>query len=273
MRGAGLAFAGSADLARNYPRPSVKAQFLPLLLKARDRERAELYRDYVSNAFFRRDVFVKAAEPLPRRATTQLLEPFPFGSKLPFVDLARAIPLPDGELPLADEPFESLRRSLSGRAQTIAELRADSRFAGRTAEELGQALELLVLGNQIVSFKVPSQPATAPRDWIVPLPLNRHLLGEPIGNEPYLLLISPFIGSAVPVPRGEAIVLLAVAEAGRDGAVDWSWDYVAARQSWLSVKGMPADRRDAHRLAFAQTRDALAPRLAKFVEFGLIGPR
>src|SRR5260221_12574671 len=132
MRGAGLTFPGSADFAGKSPRPSGMAEFLPLLLKTRDRERAELYRDYVSNVFFRRDVFVKGAEPLPRRAPPQLLEPFPFGSKLPFVDLARAIPLPDGELPLADEPFESLRRSLSGRAQTIAELRADSRFAGRT---------------------------------------------------------------------------------------------------------------------------------------------
>ncbi len=273
MRGAGLTFAGSADLARNYPRPSVKAEFLPLLLKARDRERAELYRDYVTNAFFRRDVFVKAAEPLPRRAVPLLLEALPFGSKLRFVDLVRTIPLPDGELPLADEPFESLRRSLADRAQTIAELRADAKFAGQTIEELGQALELLVLGNQIVPFKLPSQPAAAPRDWTVPLPLSRHLLREPIGTQPYLLLISPFIGSAVPVPRGEAVVLLAVAEAGQEGAVDWSWDYVAARQLWLNVKGAPADRRDAHRAAFAQTLDSLAPRLAKFVEFGLIAPR
>jgi SAM-dependent methyltransferase len=272
MRGAGLGFAGSADLARNYPRPSVKAAFLPLLLKTHDRERAELYRDYVSNTFFRRDVFARAAEA-PRRPVSASLEAFRFGSKVPFAELTRGIALPDGELPLIEEPFESLRRVLAERAHSIAELRAEPFFASRSAEELGQALELLVLGNQIIPFKLASQSGVAPRDWTVPLPLNRHLLREPVGTERYLLLASPVVGSAVPVMRNGAVALLAIAEAGRDGALDWSWDYVAARQSWLSAKGVTASSREAHRGAFAQALDALTPRLAKLAEFGVIAPR
>src|SRR6266851_9401312 len=202
MRGAGLAFAGSADLARNYPRPSVKAAFLPLLLKARDRERAELYRDYVTNAFFRRDVFVRPVKGAARRNVP----------------------------------------------------------------------ELLVLGNQIAPFKAASPGGAQPREWRVPLALNRHLLAEPVGSEAYLLLVSPTIGSAVPVMRGEAVALLAVAEAGRAGAVEWSWNYVSARQSWLTTKGVKAHNRGAHRAAFAQAMDALAPRLAKLVDLALIAP-
>jgi SAM-dependent methyltransferase len=278
MRGAGLSFAGSADLARNYPRPSVKAAFLPLLLKTRDRERAELYRDYVSNAFFRRDVFARTSACMARRAAGTLIDAFRFGCKVPAAELTRAIKLPDGELPLVGEPFESLRRCLAERARSIAELRAEPQFAARTAEELAQALQLLVLGNQIVPFKAASRASVAPGqsmvgDWTVNMPLNRHLLGEPIGTERYLLLISPVVGSAVPVMRGDAVVLLAVAEAGRSGALDWSWDYVAARQAWLRAKGVPATGRDAHRIAFAQTIDALGPQLAKLAEFGLIAPR
>jgi hypothetical protein len=146
-------------------------------------------------------------------------------------------------------------------------------FAARTAEELAQALELLVLGNQIAPFKAASLTQVTPSDWTIDLPLNRYLLHEPIGSERYLLLTSPVVGSAVPVMRGEAVVLLAIAEAGRDGALDWSWDYVAARQAWLSSKGVPASGREAHRVAFAQTLEALAPRLGKLVEFALINPR
>jgi SAM-dependent methyltransferase len=272
MRGAGLGFAGSADLARNYPRPSVKAAFLPLLLKTRDRERAELYRDYVSNTFFRRDVFARPADA-PRQPVGALLESFRFGSKVPFAELTRGIALPDGELPLIEEPFESLRRVLAERAHSIAELRAVPPFAARTAEELSQALELLVLGNQIIPFKAQSQPGAAPGEWRVTLPLNRHLLHEPVGTERYLLLASPVVGSAVPVMRNEAIALLAVAEAGRAGALDWSWNYVAARQSWLSAKGVTASSREAHRAAFAQSLESLTPRLAKLAEFGMIAPR
>jgi SAM-dependent methyltransferase len=273
MRGAGLSFAGSADLARNYPRPSVKAAFLPLLLKTRDRERAELYRDYVSNTFFRRDVFARIDAEAPRRPVSKLLEEFRFGSKVPFAELTRAVPLPDGELPLAEEPFESLRRILAERSQSIAELRAQPQFAARSAEELSQALELLVLGNQIIPFRVASEACVAPQEWTVPLPLNRHLLREPVGTDRYLLLISPVVGSAVPVMRNEAVALLAIAEAGRAGALDWSWEHVAARQSWLSAKGVPATSREAHRTAFAQALDSLTPRLAKLAEFGVISPR
>jgi SAM-dependent methyltransferase len=273
MRGAGLEFAGSADLARNYPRPSVKAAFLPLLLKARDRERAELYRDYVTNAFFRRDVFVKPVANAARRNVAELLAAVRFGSKLSFAELTRFVPLPDGEMPLADEPFESLRRALAERSRSIADLRAEPPFASRTQEELGQALELLVLGNQIAPFKAASPGGAQPREWSVPLALNRHLLAEPVGSEAYLLLISPTIGSAVPVMRGEAVALLAVAEAGRAGAVEWSWNYVSARQAWLTAKGVKADNRGAHRAAFAQAMDALAPRLAKLVDLALIVPR
>jgi len=273
MRGAGLEFAGSADLARNYPRPSVKAAFLPLLLKARDRERAELYRDYVANAFFRRDVFVKPVANAARRNVAELLAAVPFGSKLPFAELTRIVPLPDGEMPLGDEPFEGLRHALAERSRTIADLRAGPPFASHTQEELGQALELLVLGNQIAPFKTASPGGAQPREWRVPLALNRHLLAEPVGSEAYLLLISPTIGSAVPVMRGEAVALLAVAEAGRAGAVEWSWNYVSARQAWLTAKGVKADNRGAHRAAFAQAIDALAPRLAKLVDLALIVPR
>ncbi|HEX3497791.1 MAG TPA: hypothetical protein VHT04_00560, partial [Stellaceae bacterium] len=110
-------------------------------------------------------------------------------------------------------------------------------------------------------------------EWTVPLALNRHLLHEPVGSERYLLLASPVVGSAVPVMRGEAVALLAIAEAGREGALDWSWDYVAVRQGWLSAKGVKATSRDAHRVAFAQALDALSPRLPKLAEFGVIAPR
>jgi hypothetical protein len=166
-----------------------------------------------------------------------------------------------------------LRRALAERSRSIADLRAEPQFASRTQEELGQALELLVLGNQIAPFKAASPGGAQPREWTVPLALNRHLLAEPVGSEAYQLLISPTIGSAVPVMRGEAVVLLAIAEAGRDGAIEWSWDYVAARQAWLTVKGVRANSRDAHRAAFEQTLDAIAPRLAKLVDLALIAPR
>ena len=155
----------------------------------------------------------------------------------------------------------------------IGSLTLSQSFSGSDPEILQhKAYGILAFGVGVIEF-FRRLGWFAHAAWTVPLPLNRHLLTEPVGSEPYLLLISPVVGSAVPVQRGEAVVILAVAEAGREGAAEWSWNYVAARQTWLSHKGVAATKREAHRVAFAQTLGALAPRLAKFVEFGLIAPR
>lgn len=272
MRGAGLAFVGSATLERNYARPSVKPEFLPLLLKETNRERAELHRDYVNNTFFRRDIFAKIPPDTPRQDVAQLLEPMPFGSTIPFEAQNTTIVLPDGEISLAVPPFEGLRRAIASHAMRISELRELPQFRNMTADSIGQALQMMAIGSQITPFAKPSTPGTAFKDWDIPLRLNRHLLTEPTGNDPYLLLVSPVLGSVAIVPRDEALVLLAVAEA-RDRATDWAWDHAVSRQAWLHVKGEAVTSRGAHDAAFALARQAVARRLAKLAEFGLVAPR
>src|SRR6185437_13350006 len=186
MRRAGLSYAGSADLQHNYARPSVSAEFTPLLLREADRERAELYRDLANNTFFRRDVFVKgaAARPTPAEVARRL-EKLLFGSRVPFGELRRAIPLPGGEMPLDAPVFEALRRGLAEGAASPAELRALPGLAGQPPEAIAQALQLLAIGNQIVAFAARPTPVSAvPQDWTIPLPLNRHLLAEPLAGSP-----------------------------------------------------------------------------------------
>jgi SAM-dependent methyltransferase len=273
MREADLAFVGSASLAQNYPRPSVKAEFLPLLLKEKDRERAELYRDYTNNTFFRRDVFGRMPSDTPRLDVAKLLETVPFGTSVPLEDLARAIPLPDGEMPLVGEPYDGLRRAIANGTRGLPELFALTPFRAVKPESLVQALQFLAIGNQIVPFAHATSAATASETWSVPLALNRRLLTEPVNRDASVMLMSPMRGCAVVVPRADALVLLAVAEApGR--AAEWAWDYAAARQAWLPSKGGAATSREAHRAAFAEIRRALiGPRIAKLIELGVVAPR
>jgi hypothetical protein len=73
--------------------------------------------------------------------------------------------------------------------------------------------------------------------------------------------------------RDDALALLAVAEAGRNGAAAWAWDYAVARRAFLTRKGAPATERAAHDAALADILTALAPRLTKYVEIGVIKPR
>jgi SAM-dependent methyltransferase len=273
MREAGLAFVGSASLGQNYPRPSVSIEFLPLLLKEKDRERAELYRDYINNSFFRRDIFAKVPTGTPRQDVTQLLDSISFGTSVPFSDLARSIPLPDGEMPLVGEPYDGLRRAIANGTKRIPELLALTQFRALKPDAIAQALQFLAIGSQVVPFAHATNAAAESEDWDVPLALNRRLLAEPVNRDASVMLMSPMRGCAAVVPRDDALVLLAVAE-GRDRAADWAWDYAAPRQAWLHSKGAPATGRDAHRAAFAEARRALiGPRIAKLAELGIVAPR
>ncbi|MBV8471806.1 MAG: methyltransferase regulatory domain-containing protein, partial [Alphaproteobacteria bacterium] len=273
MRETGLAFVGSATLGQNYPRPSVKAEFLPLLLKEKDRERAELYRDYTNNTFFRRDVFARIAADTPRREVLPLLEPISFGTSVPLEDLARAIPLPDGEMPLVGEPYDGLRRALANGTKRLPEIVELTPFRAQKREAIAQALQFLAIGNQVVPFAHATTAASASEDWDIPLPLNRRLLTDPVNRDASIMLLSPARGCATVMPRGDALVLLAVAEApGR--AVDLAWDYAEARKAWLPGRSAPATTRDAHRAAFAEIRRSLVgARIAKLIELGVVAPR
>src|SRR5579885_664301 len=272
MARAGLAFAGSADLQHNYARPSVRAEFAAALLKETDRLRAELHRDYANNTFFRRDVFVKGAAPRPSaKAVADRLADFAFGSRVPFPEMSRALPLPGGEeLALHSTLFSALQRALASGAATIAALRQRPELAAFPSEAIAQAIQMLAIGNQIVPFAGPAAPVTeAPRDWTIPLRLNRHLLAESVEDAALLLPMAPALGIPAPLLRDEALVLLAVAEAGREGAADWAWDYAQRRGAWLRRK----KERAAHDAAFSEILTSLTPRLAKLAEIGVIAPR
>jgi SAM-dependent methyltransferase len=272
MRAAGLDFVGSAALAGNYARPSVKAEFLPLLMKETNRERAELHRDTVNNTFFRRDVFAKMAPETPRLDVMKLLEAFPFGTTVPLEGLRRSIALPDGEMPLDAEPFEGLRRAIANGAKRIPELRALPAFGSLRPDAVENALQMMAVGSQIVPFARASASATAAADWDIPLPLNRRLIAEPVGVDPFVLLVAPALGSVTVVPSDEALVLLAVAEARAD-ADAWAWDYAVRRKAWLRDKGVAATAPAKHAAAFARTQQILSHRLPKLVELGVITPR
>ena len=281
MRGIGLSFAGSADLAKNFARSSVKSELYPLVAKERNRERAELYRDYANNTFFRRDVFVRRAEDAPREDPRRLLAAFPFGAKVPGPELARVLPLPTGPMPVEGQPFEGLRQALARGTRRLPEIAAaDSALAGRfSVLDLAEALQVMSLGFQVAPFARSVAPVAADAEWpiaewTIPLPLNRRLLAEPAGSDLFVLTVSPTAGTAIPVAPGDALVLLAVAEAGAADAADSAWEYAASRKAWLQRKGGGAiTERGAHRAAFAEQKAALAGRLPKWAELGLIAPR
>ena len=215
--------------------PRSRLEFLPLLLKEKDRERAELYRDYINNTFFRRDVFARMPSDAPRHEVTKRLEGVAFGTSVPLGDLARAIPLPDGEMPLVGEPYDGLRRAIANGTKSSP---SSSAHRLPRAQARGGRAGAAVSGDRQPGRTV--RPCDERGDAARGLGASRSRSiadCSPSRSIAMLrsMLMSPMRGCAVVVPRGDALVLLAVAEAP-DRAADWAWDYAASRQAWLATK-------------------------------------
>jgi SAM-dependent methyltransferase len=273
MREAGLEFAASGDLVNNLRRLAVRPELLPGFLREPAFERAELVRDYANNTAFRRDIFRRPAADAARRPFEELAVR-PFGAKVPAPEIARTLALPWGRIQLEAERFEAMRRAFAGGTRTLPELAGEPALARLPLPELAETLQALTFGLEVAPFLRAAQaPLSPPVDWTVPLLLNRHLLAEPAGPPNFAFLAAPAAGAAAALGRHEALLLLAVAEAGREGAADWSWRFAREHGRWLVHKGVAAKDRARHRAACADILAGLGPRLAKWVELGIIEAR
>jgi SAM-dependent methyltransferase len=251
---AGLRFVGSADLAHNYARSSVKGAFLPLLLGETDRRRAELHRDLVNHSWFRHDIFTK---PLPgsHPPATELIADFVAGSTVPG-EIDREISLPDGAIALEGALFDGLRHVLAQRAVPIRELSRLPELRDMPQEAILSAIQLLMLGEQIRPFAgatAPCETLFEPRagDWRIPLEINRQMLLAASDGAMPLWLVSPALGDAVAVSPDAAALLRGV----------------------VTASGEAAANRDGRAPAFAETPPEALPLLRKYVELGIIAPR
>jgi hypothetical protein len=273
MRQAGLEFAASGDLVNNVRRLAVRPELLPAFLRESAFERAELFRDYANNTSFRRDIFRRPVENGARRRFEELAVR-PFGAKLPAHEVARTLALPWGRIQLEADRFEAMRRAFAGGTRTLAELAAEPALARLKPTELAETLQALTFGLEVAPFldaaKAPSRP---PADWTVPLPLNRRLLAEPAGPPQFAFVAAPAAGAAAALGRHEALLLLAVAEAGPEGAAEWSWRFAQEHGRWLVHKGVAVKDRARHLAACAEILGGLGPRLAKWIELGVIAAR
>jgi SAM-dependent methyltransferase len=213
LAAAGLRFAGSADLFKNFPHASLKPALARVFAAEKDRIRAETLRDYAANTRFRRDVFVKPGAPLdPAEFETR-----PFGLRLAAEESGAAIDLPAGRVDISGEPFRSIRGALANGSKSVVELAA---LLGAPKRKVLEAVQLLSLGWQVAPFALATVAATPPRRWTVKLPINAHLLEHPVEQGGFELLAAPPTGSALALPK-TAVAALKKGEAPQGRLSKW----------------------------------------------------
>ncbi len=201
MAAAGLRFAGELPLYRNVQRLTIPAGLEAFFEAPRDRIEAAHLRDFAINMFLRQDVYVKSGLPPDPEAAAELLDGTRFGALVSADKIHRDVRLPQREIHMPGEPFDSLLAVLCARPATLRELSAGASLAPFAVGRLREALIDLLAGDQVT----PMAPAS--NDAHVADRYNRAVLQQPLLEGRPVVLASPVAGTGIAVPGLQAVCL------------------------------------------------------------------
>ncbi|MGQ0665325.1 MAG: class I SAM-dependent methyltransferase [Pseudomonadota bacterium] len=274
LRAAGLVFAGNSPVSMNYRDLTIPAAFQDIIKTAPDRVVYETHRDFVLNAQFRRDIYVKPSGPQHPEADRRFLyEHMHFGTALLRDVLLTKITLAGGELNLQGPIYPALIDRLARGAWSLAELEGEETLKAYTPADILEGVKSLVAGGQFAACARGAPPAAdgSAARLTIPVPLNRVLLETRMfTNEPFNLA-SPVVGNGISLPMIDGLAILALANASAEEAPEWAWSFLAKANRSLSTDKGPVQGREANIAMIRPAVDSvLGPRLVKLIECGLV---
>ena len=258
MAAGDLHFAGVLPLFANFRDTALSPSLARALAHVTDRIELESLRDFATNEFFRRDLYVKGRAPRTEDNTNAYFEETVFGLLGP---VSKTVKLPHRELVLEGESFEAVAEALTYGARTFE---ADAR----------PALRKLVVAEQVVPTTRPTlatKTFDASARFEIPLAFNQCTVRK-IGGEAPLLLVSPVTGSAHSISALEALALRALVESEDPEA----WIRAHVGRSVLRIRigsRVVEDREDQIRTILTTVTDLRQNRLSKLVELGVLALR
>ncbi len=247
MKDAGLDFAGCYPASLNYPKFTTRQAFHSFLESLGTRMALESHKDFINNTRFRTDVFVKAdARPLPAPERCRLLEDFRFGSFENCREIPERVTLGPYDIEYAAPIYRPLMDALAGGSPSIGEIAATNALGGFSADDIANAVNLLVLGGHFRPFAAPTNGAAGHGSNGVLNPLNRALLNRQIDRTDPIFLASPVVGSAMPFPAFAGLLIQAFDRVGALEAPMQVWHHLAARGQSLESDGGALSGQAAH---------------------------
>ncbi|ABC24226.1 methyltransferase [Rhodospirillum rubrum] len=223
MAAQGLTFAGRAEAFLNLIDLAVPAALRPRLRAATSRAEVEATRDFIRNEDHRRDLYIKGAAPSDGAALTafddgRILGPAAApGQANPEVSFGAV------SLSFRGALFESLLAALDLGPRPVGELCASAALEGVPPGLIRDGLRLLTAGGLARPYARAADVApAAPPVWPLrlPHPLNRALaLTLGLGG-PTVALASKVLGDGVVMDNRDALLLVALCDAGPEGAVE-----------------------------------------------------
>ena len=274
MAASDLYFVGQLPLHLNYRDLAIPASLAGVFESVKDRITFETLKDYATNQFFRRDVFIKGRVGRDEDAATRYLDSVPFGTLTRELPAAREVRLPHHTLHFKGPIFDALLPLLAAGATAVSELAWASALAPFGAARVREAIVRLALAGQVAPTVEPTRAAPAPAQRTrlrVPSKYNRMVLREGGTTDASLVLASAIAGTGVPVSRLDGIALRLLTEVPEEARPGWVEAFVRERQFRLKV-GDRSVEDDAERIRVIQGE--LEPfrteRLPRLVELGIV---
>jgi SAM-dependent methyltransferase len=272
MAASDLYFVGQLPLHLNYRDLAIPASLAGVFKGVTDRVTFESLKDYATNEFFRRDVFVKGRVQRDEAAATAYLDSTPFGTLIGEGEIARDVRLPHHTLHFVGEIFDALFPALAEGATTVTDLAGVPQLAGFGTVRLRDAIVRLVLAGQVspTIAKTHATPAPAGRFRVVSA-YNRMQLRERLSSEHPIVLASAVAGTGVRLPMLEGVMLRLLTEIPETDWAAWVAAF-AQRQPFRMRVGDRAveDDEERVRVLLEQVDPFRAKRLPRLIELGIV---
>ena len=267
-----LYFVGQLPLYLNYRDLAIPATLAGVFATVSDRITFESLKDYATNQFFRRDVFVKGKVQRDEAAATAFLDSTPFGTLIGEGALTREARLPHHTLHFTGAIFDALFPALAAGATTTADLGRLPALAAFDPARLREAIVRLVIAGQVSPTMEATRAVSPPTGrLLVASAYNRMMLSERFTTDDPIVLASPVAGTGIPLPVLEALNLRLVTEIPERQWREWIGTFVRREPFRLKVGERTVQDDEARvQVLMAQVEPFRAKRLPRLIELGIV---
>ncbi len=214
----GLTFLGQLPLYANIRQLAIPPSLRKIAETVPDRIALEGLKDFATNELFRSDVYVSGKLTRSVSEVQYYFEGTPFGTLTPLAHVRREARLPYYTVEYGEPVYESILAVIAERCATAMELALLPELAQAGQLRIGDCLQNLVLGGQVVPMRAASSRGRAPggpgeaRRYRVLGRYNELVLDEGLAQEGPLVLASPVTRSGVQVSLLEALAIRLVTD-------------------------------------------------------------
>ncbi|WP_439579639.1 class I SAM-dependent methyltransferase [Elioraea sp.] len=255
-----LTFAGSAELAENFPDLCLDEAQRAALDRLPSGPARETARDLCLERAFRHDIFVRGPRPLSAVRRHLALSAALLVAARPGEDPEFEVEVPGGKANLSREAYEPILAALSERPRTAGELSAIAAEAGHPTSP-AELIAMLLTSRQAAHVANPgAEPSEQAQRWGLAV-ARRYAFGELTGP---LVLPSPRLANGLPAYAPELQVhaaLVAGCAPDADMVADWIIGEVRARGEKVTAEGAELPPAEAHSRIATLARKVLDDRL------------